>query len=93
MCSQPSGDKLHNVSSSALPWARKALVASLQIDRVLQHDGRRHLIEAAGPVALLLRAAVAKFPQAVEEHGAASALRASPLFSPVRDAAAQLHAL
>ena len=40
---------------------------TLQIDRVPQHDGRRHQIEAAGPVALLLKTAVADFTQSVEE--------------------------
>ena len=42
----------------------------LQIDRIPQYDGRRHQVEAAGPVALLLETAVADFSQAVEEHGA-----------------------
>ena len=55
---------------------------TLQIDRVSQHDGRRHQIEAAGPVALLLKTAVADFTQSVEEDRLASALRASPIFSP-----------
>jgi len=34
-----------------------------------QHDGGRHQVEAAGPVALLLETAIADFTQAVEEHG------------------------
>lgn len=41
----------------------------LQVDRIPQHDGRRHQVEATGAVALLLEAAVADFAQAVEEHG------------------------
>jgi len=41
---------------------------ALQVDRIPQHDRRRHQIEAAGPVALLLKTAVADFAQPVEEH-------------------------
>ncbi len=36
--------------------------------RVPQHDSRRHQVEAAGPVALLLEAPIPDFPKAVEEH-------------------------
>ena len=39
-----------------------------QVDRVPQHDSRRHQVEAAGPVALLLEAPIPDFPKAVEEH-------------------------
>ena len=46
------------------------MCGALQIDRVPQHDGSRYQIEAAGPVALLLEAAVADLTQPVEEHGA-----------------------
>ena len=66
---------------------------TLQIDRVPQHDGRRHQIEAAGPVALLLEAAVADFPQAVEEHGAGQRVARFALVQPGMHAAAQLDAL
>jgi hypothetical protein len=34
-----------------------------------QHDSGRHQVEAAGPVTLLLKTAVADFAQTVEEHG------------------------
>ena len=40
-----------------------------ELDRIPQHDGCRHQIEAAGPVTLLLKTAVPNFPQSVEEHG------------------------
>ena len=64
-----------------------------QIDRVPQHDGRCHQIEAAGPVALLLEAAVADFPQAVEEHGAGQRVARLAFVQPGMHAAAQLDAL
>ncbi len=38
------------------------------VHRVPQHDSRRHQVEAAGPVALLLEAPIPDFPKAVEEH-------------------------
>ena len=41
-----------------------------QVDRVPQHDGGHHPIEAAGAIALVLEAAVADFAQPVHEHGA-----------------------
>ncbi|KAG1257483.1 hypothetical protein G6F66_014693 [Rhizopus arrhizus] len=41
-----------------------------QIDRVPQHYGRRHQVEAADPVALLLDTAVADFAPPGEEPGA-----------------------
>ncbi len=47
--------------------ATQSTGGTLQIYRVPQHDGRRHQIEAAGPVALLLKTAVADFTQSVEE--------------------------
>ena len=50
---------------------------TLQINRIPQNDGRRHQVEAAGPVALLLKTAVANFAQAVEEHGS-DQLRCAP---------------
>ena len=55
---------------NGLAVAAQGIRGSLQIDRVPQHDSRRHQVEAAGPVALLLKAAVADFPRPVEEHGA-----------------------
>ena len=42
----------------------------LQIDRVPEHDGRRHQVQATGAVSLVLEAPVAHLAQAVEEHGA-----------------------
>jgi hypothetical protein len=59
---------------------------------VFQHDGRRHQVEAAGPVALLLEAAVADFPRRLKNTARASALRASPCSAGMH-AAAQLDAL
>lgn len=66
---------------------------TLQIDRVQQHDGRRHQIEAAGPVALLLKTAVADFTQSVEEDRPGQRVARLALIQPRMDAAAQLHAL
>ncbi len=48
--------------------AAQSIRGALQVDRVPQHDGRRHQVEATGPVALLLETAVADFAQPVEEH-------------------------
>ncbi len=47
-----------------LAVATQPMHSSLQIDRVPQHDGRRHQVEATGPVALLLETTVADFAQA-----------------------------
>ncbi len=69
MCSQPSGDR--NCSSSpstGLPASTNPRVARSSTPRVPQHDSRRHQVEAAGPVALLLEAPIPDFPKAVEEH-------------------------
>ena len=41
---------------------------SLKVNRVPQHDGRRHQVEATGAVALLLKTTITYFAQAVEEH-------------------------
>lgn len=44
-----------------------------QVDRVPQHDGGRHQVEAAGPVALLLETAVAaSLPLGHEDEAAYS---------------------
>jgi hypothetical protein len=64
-----------------------------QIDRGPQHDGIRHQIEAASPVALLLKAAVADFSQAVEEYGAGQRVAGFALVQPSMHAATQFHAL
>ena len=64
-----------------------------QVDRVPQHDGRRHQVEATGPVALLLETAVADFAQSVEEHGAGQGVAGFALVQSSMHAAAQLNAL
>ena len=76
-----------------LTVATQGVRGPLQIDRVPQHDGRRHQVEAAGPVALLLETAVADFAQAVEEHGAGQRVARFALVQPGMHAAAQLDAL
>jgi hypothetical protein len=55
-------------------------------------DRRRHQVEAAGPVALLLEAAVADFAQAVEQHGACQRVTRFSLVQSGTHAAAQLDA-
>jgi len=64
-----------------------------QVNRVPQHDGGRHQIEAAGAVALLLETAVAVFTQAVEKHGTGQRVARLTLVQPGMQAAAQLDAL
>ena len=66
---------------------------ALQVNRVPQHDSRRHQVKATGPVALLLKAAVADFAQPVEEHGTRERVAGFALVQPGMDAAAQLDAL
>jgi len=66
---------------------------TLQVDRVPQHNGRRHQVKAAGPVALLLKAAVTDFAQPVEEHGTGERVAGFALVQPGMHAAAQLDAL
>ena len=73
--------------------ATQRLRRPFQIDRVPQHDGRCHQIEAAGPVALLLEAAVADFAQPVEEHCPGQRVARFALVQPGMHAAAQFHAL
>ena len=73
--------------------AAQSVRCPFQIDRVPQHDGRRHQIETAGPVALLLETAVADFAQAVEEHGTGQRVARLALVQPGMHAAAQLDAL
>lgn len=65
----------------------------LQVDCVPQHDGGRHQVEAAGPVALLLETAVADFAQTVEEYGAGQRVARFALVQPGMYAAAQLDVL
>lgn len=64
-----------------------------QIGRVPKHDGRRYQIEAAGPVALLLKTAVADFAQSVEEHRPGQRVARLAFVESGLHAAAQLHAL
>ena len=73
--------------------ATQSVCRPLQIDRVPQHDGRRHQVEAGSAVALLLETAVADFAQAVEEHGASQRVARLALVQPGMHAAAQFHAL
>ena len=51
------------------------------------------VVEAAGPVALLLEAAVTDFAQAVEEHGASQRVARLAFVQPGMHAATQLDAL
>ena len=73
--------------------AAQRMCRPLQVDRVPQHNGRRHQVEATGPVALLLKAAVADFAQPVEEHCAGQRVARFALVQPGMHAAAQLYAL
>ena len=73
--------------------AAQPVCRSLQVNRIPQHDGGCHQVEAAGPVALLLEAAVADFTQAVEEHGAGQRVARLAFVQPGMHAAAQLDAL
>ena len=73
--------------------ATQGMRCALQVDRVPQHDSRRHQVEAAGTVALLLKAAVTDFAQPVEEHRPGQRVAGFALVQPGMDAAAQLDAL
>ncbi len=73
--------------------AAQGVRGPLQIDRVSQHDGRHHQVEATGPVALLLETAVADFAQPVEEHDAGQRIARFALVQPGMHAAAQFDAL
>ena len=64
-----------------------------QIDGVPQHNGCGHQIEATGPVALLFKAAVADFAQAVEEHSPGQRVARLALVQSGLYTAAQLDAL
>ena len=55
--------------------------------------GRRHQVQATGPVALLLKAAVADFTQAIEEHSAGQRVSGLALVETSIDAPTQFHAL
>ena len=77
----------------SLAVATQGSGGTLHIDRVPQHDGRRHQIEAAGPVALLFTTAVADFTLSAEEGLTRLRVARLALIQPRMDAAAQLHAL
>ena len=64
-----------------------------QIDGIPQHDGCCHQVEAAGPVALLFKAAVADFAQPVEEHRPGQRVARLALVESGLHTAAQLHTL
>ena len=76
-----------------MPVAAQRMRCALQVDRVPEHNSCRHQVEAAGPVALLLEAAVADFAQAIEEHGAGQGVAGFSLVQSGMHAAAQLDAL
>ena len=73
--------------------AAQRMRCPFQVNRVPQHDSCRYQIEAACPVALLLKAAVADFAEAVEEHGASERITRLTLVESGMDTAAQLDAL
>jgi hypothetical protein len=73
--------------------ATQSTGGTLQIDRIPQHDGRRHQIEAAGSIALLLKAAVADFTQSVEKDSPSQRVARFALIQSSIDAATQFHAL
>ena len=54
---------VHRLSSVSQP-----LGCPLQVDRVPQHNGGGHQVEAGGPVVLLLEAPIPDFTETVEEH-------------------------
>ncbi len=60
--------ELQQLAVHRLAGLDQPLGGAFQVHRVPQHDSRRHQVEAAGPVALLLEAPIPDFPKAVEEH-------------------------
>ena len=63
MCSQPSGDRNCSSSPSTGLPASTNPGWRVPVHRVPQHDSRRHRVEAAGPVALLLEAPILISPR------------------------------
>lgn len=59
--------ELQQLAVHRLAGLDQPLGGAFQVHRVPQHDSRRHQVEAAGPVALLLEAPIPDFPKAVEE--------------------------
>ena len=51
------------------PRIPQCLHRSFQVDRIPQHDGRHHQVEAARAITLILETAVANFTEPVKEHG------------------------
>ncbi len=60
--------ELQQLAVHRLAGLDQPLGGAFRVHRVPQHDSRRHQVEAAGPVALLLEAPIPDFPKAVEEH-------------------------
>ncbi len=73
--------------------AAQGVRSPFQVNRVSQHDGHWHQVEAADPVALLHETAVADFTKPVEEHDAGQGVVGPALVQPGMHAAAQLDAL
>ncbi|ERO93881.1 hypothetical protein L411_00306 [Escherichia coli BWH 24] len=74
--------ELQQLAVHRLAGLDQPLGGAFQVHRVPQHDSRRHQVEAAGPVALLLEAPIPDFPRRLKNTALASELRASPLFRP-----------
>lgn len=75
-----------------LPMPAQGIRGTLQVHRVPQYDSRRHQVQAAGPVALLLEAAIPDFAQPIEEHRPGQSIAGFTLVQPGVNAAAQLDA-
>jgi len=66
---------------------------SFQINGIPEHDSRSEQIEAAGPVTLLLEAAVADLTQSVEEDSSGQRIAGFPLVQAGMDSSTLLDAL
>ena len=80
-------------SINALVVLTKGTDHPLPIDDVPQHNGRRHRVEVAGPVALLLKTAIADFAKPVEEHRPGMRIEHLDLVQPGMHTATQFHTL
>jgi len=69
------------------------LSGALQVHRVPQHNGGRHQVQAAGPVALLLEAPIPDLAEAVKEHRPGQGVARFTLVQSSMHAAAQFDAL
>ncbi len=76
--------RVHRISEGAKGDGR-----ALQIDRVPKHDRRGQQIEAAGAIALLLKAAIPNFSEPVKEHGPGERVPGLALVESGMDAAAK----